>query len=325
MLLLHAGHVVSTDFLIDAALGRAAAPHRDDVAPELDLALRKLLGAGPARDCSRPAIVLAVDPESIDLARFERLVASRAVARSPRSGARTLREALALWRGEPLPDFAFEPFAQPEIRRLEELRLRRVEERIDAELEPAEPRRTSCRSSRRSSPSTRSASGCAAQLMLALYRSGRQAEALDAYQDAAARARDELGLEPSPQLQRAARADPPAGGARPAPQPAPSTDEQHFEEVADGRARRPARAGARHRRRRRSRDAARAAVRAIRTTARELARVAQFVALTKGSGPLYDELHALLERRRRADAGAPLLRVAAAAAARARRCRTSCS
>ena len=112
-----------------------------------------------------------------------------------------LREALSLWRGPPLADFLYEPFAQGEIARLEDLRVACLEERIDADLAlgahaelagelqafvGAHPLRERPRG----------------QLMLALYRSGRQAEALAAYQAARQALVDQLGIEPSPSLQR---------------------------------------------------------------------------------------------------------------------------
>ena len=92
--------------------------------------------------------------------RFERLL-ERAGASDPTTAARTLRDALALWRGAPLADFAYDAFAQAAIARLEELRLRRLEARIDAELALGRARQSSA-SSRRSSANTRCASGCGA-------------------------------------------------------------------------------------------------------------------------------------------------------------------
>src|SRR5439155_9596935 len=95
-------------------------------------ALRPLLG--PNVLVTRPpGYRLTVDPESIDLKRFERLVAS-ARPLEPEDRADRLREALALWRGEPLPEFRFEPFAAEEILRLEELYLATLQDRIDADI-----------------------------------------------------------------------------------------------------------------------------------------------------------------------------------------------
>ena len=121
VLLLHANDVVSTERLIDELWG--ASPPAT-VAKSIQVyvsRLRKLLGDG--RLLTRaPGYALRVDTSELDVARFERLVAE-ADAADPAATAKTLREALALWRGPPLADLAFEPFAQAEIARLEELRL----------------------------------------------------------------------------------------------------------------------------------------------------------------------------------------------------------
>src|SRR5262249_10679733 len=136
--------------------------------------------------------------EQLDAARFELLV-RRARREDPPAAAEQLGEAMALWRGSPLADFTYESFAQSEIRRLDELRLEALEDRIDADLTlgrhedvvaelehlaEANPLRERMQ----------------AHLMLALYRSGRQADALAAYQRTRRHFVDELGLEPSPPL-----------------------------------------------------------------------------------------------------------------------------
>ena len=168
--------------------------------------LRKLLPSGTLLT-RPPGYLLELEPDELDLRRFERLLAEgrEALARDdPGRASRVLHDALALWRGPALAEFAFEPFAQVEIGRLEELRLAAVEERVDADLAlgrhaeligelealiAESPHRERMRS----------------QLMLALYRSGRQAEALEAYHDARA-ALDELGIEPSERLRELERA-----------------------------------------------------------------------------------------------------------------------
>src|SRR5207244_9078587 len=147
---------------------------------------------------------LRVDPERFDLARFERLTAEARGAK-PRERAEKLRAALALWRGPALEDLAFEPFARDEVGRLEEARLAALEQRIEAELElgsagelageleqlvEEHPLRERFR----------------AQLMLALYRAGRQADALEVYRRTREELVDELGIEPAPAIREVDRA-----------------------------------------------------------------------------------------------------------------------
>jgi predicted ATPase len=117
-----------------------------------------------------------------------------------RTAVMRLRGALGLWRGPPLADFAYESFAQAEIARLEALRLVVLEERIDAELVLDDPAAlVELEALVREHPLRERARG---QLMLALYRAGRQVEALDSYQHARVQLADELGLEPGPALQK---------------------------------------------------------------------------------------------------------------------------
>src|SRR4051794_15255686 len=195
-LLLHANEVVSTDRLIDAVWGPEPAKTASASLQNYVSRLRKAIGADLL--VSEPGgYLLRVDPERFDLARFERVTAEARGAR-PRERSEKLRAALALWRGRALDDVAFEPFARDELGRLEELRLSALEHCIEAELElgsaelvgeleqlvEENPLRERFR----------------AQLMLSLYRSGRQAEALEAYQQARHALMDELGLEPSEDL-----------------------------------------------------------------------------------------------------------------------------
>ena len=132
ILLLHANDVVSTERLIDLLWGESPPSTVAKSVQTYVSRLRKELGTD--RLLTRtPGYVLRVDPSELDLARFERLVA-QARGTDPESAAQVLSEALALWRGPALADLAYEPFAQAEIVRLEELRLAAVEQRIDAEL-----------------------------------------------------------------------------------------------------------------------------------------------------------------------------------------------
>jgi DNA-binding SARP family transcriptional activator len=197
-LLLRPNEVVSNDELIDALWGEHP-PERAAKSLQVYVwRLRKLLGREVLRT-RPPGYALSVSPEDLDLNRFESL-RDGARGRNPIDAAGLLREALGLFRGRPLADFAYEPFAAAECARIDELRLQTLEDRIQADLElgrhtelvgelesfvAGQPLRERLR----------------AQLMLALYRCGRQAEALAAYQDARGQLVGELGIEPGRELQ----------------------------------------------------------------------------------------------------------------------------
>src|SRR5262245_1742063 len=199
LLLLHAGEVVSTDQLIEelwagnppkAALGSLQ---------NLISALRKQLGAETVVT-QAPGYRLAVDPQGVDLYRFERLVTTAAETEDARRRGDLLREALALWRGPALADLVFEPFAQIAIARLEEHRTAAREDLVAAELELGRHAQLvgELEALVAEHPLRERLRG---QLMLALYRAGRQAEALEAYRQARETLVDELGIEPSSELQ----------------------------------------------------------------------------------------------------------------------------
>ena len=146
--------------------------------------------------------VLEVAPDSLDVARFERAVAEGEQALSdgrPHDAAARLREGLALWRGPPLVDFAYEPFAQEEIARLEEARLAALEDRIEADLVLGRHRAvvSELEGLIAAHPLRERLRG---QLMVALYRCGRRADALETYRDGRRRSIEELGLEPGAEL-----------------------------------------------------------------------------------------------------------------------------
>jgi DNA-binding SARP family transcriptional activator len=132
LLLLRANHVVSKDFLIDAVWGEEPPPAAVPSLQNFISSFRRLLGQD-AVVRREPGYMLVLDDEQLDLARFERLVAE-ARALEPEERAAKLREALELWRGDPLSDAGFEPAVEAEIRRLDELRMTTIEERLDAEL-----------------------------------------------------------------------------------------------------------------------------------------------------------------------------------------------
>jgi WD40 repeat protein/DNA-binding SARP family transcriptional activator len=146
------------------------------------------------------AYELHLDPDSIDAARFERLVVEAAAARGDGGSGETAHAALALWRGRPLADLE-EPFADAEVRRLEELHLAAVELAIEADLEAG--RHTELIGELDALLAEHPLSERLHALrMLALYRAGRQAEALEGFRTARALLVEEIGVEPGPELRR---------------------------------------------------------------------------------------------------------------------------
>jgi len=204
LLVLHANEVVARDRLMDALWGEAVPPtagHRLDAQISR---LRKTLQLDGRLVTRRGGYALDVDPIRIDSWRFERLLEegrSQAAAGRASEAAVTLREALSLWRGDALADLAYEPFARGEIERLEDLRVAAIEERVEADLALGRSRELvgELRDLVARDPLRERLRG---QLMLALYRCGRQAEALAVYQDFRRALSAELGLEPGPGLQR---------------------------------------------------------------------------------------------------------------------------
>jgi DNA-binding SARP family transcriptional activator len=232
LLLMYPNEVVPRDLLIEGLWGESAGERAGHSLEAQVSRLRKaLFPAGDGTLQTRATgYQLNLHPDELDVLRFERLLEQASSALEggdAAAAAATIREALGLWRGRPFEDVTYESFARIEIERLDELRLAAVEDRIEAELALARHaqlvselealvRRHPLRERFR------------AQLMLALYRSGRQADALGVYQDARRALVDELGIEPGPALreleQSILRQDPqltevehePHGVARPA-------------------------------------------------------------------------------------------------------------
>jgi DNA-binding SARP family transcriptional activator/class 3 adenylate cyclase len=288
VLLLEQGRVVSTDRLVEALWG--AKPPRTALTSLQNFVaqLRRLVGTDAVLRRS-PGYLLLVEPDEVDVHRFTRLVAE-AQSAEPEERVVLLAEALALWRGPPLADFTYESFAQEEIRRLEGLRLAAVELRADAELGLGRQDEIVGELEALVAANPLRERLCCL-LMLALYRCGRQAEAQQAYHQLRRALLEELGLAPSPPVEelykKILRQDREI-------QPVPARPAEHFEDLA--RALIGGRVvpvlGA---------DVAEFALRladqfgypdADRSA---LPRVSQYIAVMKGVGPLYDELHSLLE------------------------------
>jgi predicted ATPase len=224
-LLLEANHVVSRDRLIDALWGEDPPDTARNTIQVYISQLRKLLPEG-ALETAPPGYRLVIEPESVDLFEFVRLSQAGRTALTTGDATRaadTLRAALALWRGPPLADLAWEPFAHGEIVRLEELRLAALEDRIDADLALGRHGQLVGELERlvAEQPLRERLRG---QLMLALYRAGRQADALAVYQRARKTLVDELGIEPSDSLRKLERAILAHDPSLNAPQARPTTE-----------------------------------------------------------------------------------------------------
>ncbi|HEX2297191.1 MAG TPA: AfsR/SARP family transcriptional regulator [Pseudonocardiaceae bacterium] len=209
-LLVNAGDVVSTDRLIEVLWGGQPPETAANTVQTYISRLRRVLEPGrPARAkggvlCTHGhGYRLALAPEAIDSVRFERLARQgrEALPGDPELAAETLRRGLALWRGEPLADFSFEPFAQAEITRLSELRIAALEDRVEADL--ALGRHAAlCGELSQAVHEQPLRERLWSQLIRALYRSGRQADALAAYARLREQLTEQLGIDPSPELVR---------------------------------------------------------------------------------------------------------------------------
>jgi DNA-binding SARP family transcriptional activator len=199
LLLTRANEVVSADRLIDELWGESPPQNAANALQYHVSQLRKTLAPNDVIVTQGPGYAIRIGANDLDLLRFERLV-DEAQRAAPDVAVHLLREALDLWRGPPLVDLANESFVQTEILRLDELRLRALELRFDAELALGRNaqlvgelevlvRENPLRERLR------------AALMRALYGAGRQADALELYRQTRAMLVDELGIEPGPELQ----------------------------------------------------------------------------------------------------------------------------
>jgi predicted ATPase/DNA-binding SARP family transcriptional activator len=235
LLLLRANEVVSRDRLIDDLWGEgspANAGHRLEV---LVSRLRKAIGLGEMLVTRAGGYGLEVDPDSIDAHRFEALLDRGRLANRagrPERAAGLLAQGLGLWRGEALGDLAYLRFARVEAERLEELRMAAIEERCDARLALGEHSQLigELDAVLAQQPTRERIAG---QLMVALYRCERQADALEVYQRTRAVLVEELGLEPGPALRELERSilqqdaslepPPPRAAGPPVTLPVPAT------------------------------------------------------------------------------------------------------
>ena len=202
ILLLHANEVVSTERLIDELWAERPPASAAKTLQVYVSNLRKALGDGVLVTRSR-GYVLQTEQGEVDADRFQALLGEgrgKLSAGDPRGAGELLRQALGLWRGPSLGDFAYESFAKGEIARLEEARLAALEDRIDADLALGEHAVLvgELRALAREHPLRERLCG---QSMIALYRAGRQTDALAVYRELSKLLREELGLEPSPTLQ----------------------------------------------------------------------------------------------------------------------------
>ena len=200
-LLLHANEVVPSERLLVDLWSEDSPPRAANALQAAISRLRRVLPSGRLIT-SGPGYALRLFPAEVDGKQFEKLISDgrdALGAGAPAEAARMFDQALSLWRGPPLADFRYEPFAQAEIARLEELQLTCLEERIEANLALGSVGATIAELQRLVSeyPLRERLRG---QLMLALYRGGRQAEALEVYREFRTTLAEELGLDPSPLL-----------------------------------------------------------------------------------------------------------------------------
>ena len=204
MLLLEPGRVVAVATIIDGLWGDDPPPSADNSIQGYVSRLRKVLTSVSPIERTGPGYRLDVEPEAIDVVRFERLGAEgrSALARGePTAAAATLTRALEMHRGPALAEFADRPFAAGHARRIERMVQGAEEDLVDAQLALGQHDELLGRIERmvEADPLNERRWG---QLMTALYRSGRQADALEAYQRARRTLVEALGLEPGPELRR---------------------------------------------------------------------------------------------------------------------------
>src|SRR5262249_14118336 len=201
LLLVNADRTLALDRIVDELWGEDVPDSAQKMVQIYVSKLRKVLPAGMVHT-RPPGYALHLEPHGLDLDRFERLTAEARTSLDggrPDDAAAAYRTALDLWHGQALAEFTSEPVAQAEGARLEELRMNALEGRLEADLQlgrhadlVGELDALVARHPLRE--------GLRRRQMLALYRSGRQAEALAAYQEARPGLDDELGIEPSPAL-----------------------------------------------------------------------------------------------------------------------------
>jgi DNA-binding SARP family transcriptional activator len=293
LLAIHVGEVVSSERLITYLWGESPPPTAATSLQNAVSQLRKTLGADSVETRS-PGYALKVEKDAVDARRFERLV-NEARSAEPERRATLVGEALRLWRGPPLADFPYEAFAQNEAGRLEELRLTAVEEGMESALElgGASELVGDLEQLVRENPMRERPRG---QLMLALYRSGRQAEALQAYQDARKMLVEELGIEPTPSLQQLHASILRQESAL-QPQAVPGAGEDRLGEVVrallSGRLVHVLGPGPSSENGQSLAGRLADAFDCPEEHRGDLTRVSQYVAVTQGVGPLYDQLHDL--------------------------------
>jgi DNA-binding SARP family transcriptional activator len=238
LMILHENEVVTRDVIVDALWGEEPPATAAKVLQNCVSALRKELPGSAETLLTRGAgYELRIGPDELDRDRFERLLGEGRAALASgdhADAADLLRRALLLWRGAPLSDFTYERFAQEEIARLEELHIGAVENRIEADLAlgrhvelvpelealvAKHPLRERLRW----------------QLMLSLYRSGRQAESLETYRAARRTLLTELGIEPGRALRELERAILEHDPALEASAPAPPAAAAHVSAARPGR------------------------------------------------------------------------------------------